>query len=181
MHRNILVGVLAILLGGAMVVGAQRDTAAPSATERSPRVRIGVYESRAVAVAYARSHFNPVQQKMAEHAAAKQAGDEKKVKELEEWGQQHQRALHFQGFCRVPVTDLLEHVKPGLHKILADQRLVAISMSCDVTSADVELVDVTDQIVDLYEPSAQTRETISQIRKVEPASLSSVAQMSDKD
>jgi hypothetical protein len=157
---------------------AQSDA---TAAQSQAKVRIGVYDSRAVAVAYARSKFNPLQAKMAEHAAAKSAGDEKKVKELEAWGQQQQRMLHFQGFCRVPVTDLLEHVKPGLDKLIADQHLAAIAMACDATSSGVEIVDITDQIVDLYEPSEQARQTIRQLKDVAPTSLLEVAKMSDKD
>lgn len=138
---------------------------------KDARVRIGVYDSRAVAVAYAASRYNPVREKMAEQQAAKAAGDAQKVRELEAWGQQHQRMLHFQGFCRVPVTDRLEPVKGGLDQIVADQKLAAIAMSCDAIAGDVETVDVTDAIIELYEPSDKVRQNAADIRKVKPVSL----------
>jgi hypothetical protein len=144
------------------------------------KVRIGTYDNRAVAVAYAASRFNPVREKMAEQEAAKKAGDQQKLKELEAWGEQHQRMLHFQGFCRVPVTDLLEPVKKQMTTIVADQRLAAIAMSCDVVAPDVEVVDVTEQLVDLFEPTAKTREMAKKVRAVPPASLLDVADHSSK-
>jgi hypothetical protein len=171
--KRLYLAVLACVLGAGMVALAQRDGVAVGATN-SPamqKVRVGVYDSRAVAVAYAPSRFNPVREKMAEHQAAKSAGDQQKVKELETWGEQHQRMLHFQGFCRVPVSDLLEPVRDGLGQIIIDQKLTAIVMACDAVASDVEIVDVTDAIVELYEPSDKTRQTVSEIRNTEPVSI----------
>ena len=59
------------------------------------KVRVGIYDNRAIAIAYAASSFDPVSGKMKEYEAAKQAGDKKRVKELESWGKAHQRLLHF--------------------------------------------------------------------------------------
>jgi hypothetical protein len=88
--------------------------------------------------------------------------------------------LHFQGFCRVPVADLLEPVKKQMTAIAADHRLVAIVMSCDITAPDVELVDVIEQVIELCEPTARTREIARKIRAVPPASLTEVAEHSAK-
>jgi len=46
-----------------------------------------------------------------EHEKAKAAGDTKRVKELEAWGEKQHRKLHRQGFGRAPVDDILAHVK----------------------------------------------------------------------
>ena len=162
------------------VLGLAQSEPAGKPAERQSKVRIGVYDSRAIAVAYAPSRFNPVREKMAELDAAKAGGDKAKVKELETWGKEHQRMLHFQGFCRVPVSDLLEPVKDRLQQLAADQNLAAVVMSCDVVSADVEVVDVTDQIVELYDPSDRTRDMVRQVRDVEPVSLLSIGGHSDK-
>ena len=104
------------------------------------------------------------------------ASDQKKLDELKTWGERQQRMLHFQGFSRVPVTDLLEPVKEQLTTIAANQRLVAIVMSCDVVAPGVELIDVTEQVIDLFEPTARTREMAMKIRAVPPASLLDMAE-----
>jgi len=49
-------------------------------------------------------------------------------------------------------------------------------MSTDVVAPDVELVDVTELAIDLFEPTAKTREMAMKIRAVPPASLVDVAQ-----
>jgi hypothetical protein len=169
----------AVLLGGLSValMAADRPASQPSS---GGKIRIGTYDNRAVAVAYAASRFNPVREKMVEQEAAKKAGDQAKLKELEAWGEQHQRMLHLQGFCRVPVTDLLEPVKEQMTKLAADARLAAIVMSCDVAAPDVELVDVTEQVVNLFEPTAKTREMARKVCTVPPASLLDVAQLPAK-
>ena len=61
-----------LLLFVALVCGS---AAAVRARSSEPRIRVGTYDNRAIAVAYAPSRFNPVAEKMKEHATAKQAGD----------------------------------------------------------------------------------------------------------
>jgi hypothetical protein len=173
--------VLSLLVGSAAVLAQPDAGAKASASQERVKVRIGVYDSRAIAVAYAPSRFNPVREKMAEHQAAKTAGDQQKVKELEAWGEEHQQMLHFQGFCRVPVSDLLQPVKARLDQIAADEHLAAIVMSFDVTSVDVEIVDVTDRIVELYEPNERTREMILKVRKSEPIPLTSIGKHGSRE
>jgi hypothetical protein len=163
-----------LLLGVAVTLMAGDQPA--SRPSSGGRVRIGVYDNRAVAVVYAASRFNPVQEKMAEQQAAKKAGDQRKLDELKAWGKQQQRMLHYQAFCRVPVKDLLEPVKEQMSAIAADQHLAAIVMSCDVVAPDAELVDVTEQVIDLFKPTARAREMALKCRSVAPVSLLEVAE-----
>jgi hypothetical protein len=46
-------------------------------------------------------------------------------------------------------------------------------MNCDFTSEQVELVDVTDDLVKLYDPDPldKTLQTVREIRKVKPTKL----------
>jgi hypothetical protein len=166
--KRIALMLTVIVIGGALAaVGA-----APAGNQpQTAKVRIGTYDSRAIAVAYAASTFNPVAAKVKEHEAAKQAGDAAKVAELEKWGESHQRMLHFQGFGRVPVGDLLEHVKDGVAKVAADRGVAVITMACDHAAAGVEVVDVTDDLVELFGPSDRTREMARKVRDAEPVSL----------
>lgn len=175
MRRNIIVlGLGLFILSAAVLVSAQPagDSAAATA-----KVRIGTYDSRAIAVAYAGSTHNPVGEKMKEHEQAKAAGDAAKVKELEDWGKTFQRQLHFQGFGRVPVGDLLAPVKEGVAKVAEQQQLSAIVMACDFVADGVEQVDVTDALVALYAPSERTLDNVKKVREVEPVSLLELADM----
>ena len=135
------------------------------------RLRIGTYDSRAVAVAYAASPHNPVDAKLREHAAAKAAGDRRKVAELEAWGEARQRALHRQGFARVPVDDLLEPVRARLPEAARAAGVDALVFGCTWSAEGVEVVDATDEVVALFEPSQKTLRTIAELRSKQPLDL----------
>lgn len=170
---------LSLLLAVLIVVGSLGALAAAPAGEQpqAGKVRIGTYDNRAIAIAYAASMFNPVTEKMKEYEAAKQAGDAKKMAELEAWGKSLQRTLHFQGFGRVPVTDLLESVKDGVAKVAADNQLSIIAMQCDFTADDVEVVDVTAELVELFDPTDKVRGMARSVHGVEPRSLVELADL----
>lgn len=148
--------------------------ALPAFAQAASKTRIGTYDSRAIAIAYAASKFNPVKEKMKEMQSAKAAGDQAKIKELEEWGQSHQRQLHRQGFGRVPVDDLLIPIKGRLPEAARQAGVAAIVMSCDWTGPDIEAVDMTDALVALYEPSARTLETVRKMKGVAPVPLDEI-------
>lgn len=136
-----------------------------------PTLKIGTYDSRSIAVAWAASAHNDVGVKMQELTAAKEAKDEKKVRQLEQWGSQHQQVLHLQGFGRVPVADLLTPFRTQLEQLAAELGLTAIVMSCDYVAGNVELIDVTERMVEFYQPSEKTKATALGIRKHEPTPL----------
>lgn len=147
--------------------------------EESVKIRVGVYDNRAVACAYAPSKYNPVSEKMRQYKEAKARGDEKKCAELKAWGEKHQRQLHRQGFAKVPVDDLLVHVRDGLAALAKEKKLALITRECDYQAPNVEIVDVTDEIVRLYDPSEKTLKIVEEIRKVEPAGLEVVEKHHD--
>lgn len=142
-------------------------------------LKIGTYDSRAIAVAYAPSKFNPIRENMAKYKAAKAAKDKPLMEDLEAWGKKHQRELHRQGFATVPVSNLLEHVKDGLPEVAESAGVLAIVRACDFTAPNVQTVDVTDQLVKLFDPSERTLKTVREIRKVDPVHLDDVEQHHD--
>ena len=175
---RVVMPLFAFLLVGSVVltnVGLAGDDA-----PKEKRIRIGTYDSRAIAIAFAPSRFNPVGEKMAAYEKAKAAGDRAKMKELETWGEQHQRLLHFQGFGRVPVDELLEPVKAEVARLARERGLTAISMRCDFIGAEVEVIDVTDDLVKLYDPSKKTLGHVQGIRAVKPVPLTELADMPAK-
>ena len=175
MRLTHIVLVSALVIVGVVVLAAGQTGGGPAAG--AGKVRIGVYDNRAIAVAYAASEFNPVKEKMTEMEAAKKAGDEKKMAELREWGREHQQMLHFQGFSRVPVEDLLEPVKGKVAKVAEDMKLAAITAECTYTAANVEVVDVTDELVELYQPSERTRKMAKMICGAKAEKLTTVADL----
>ena len=142
--------------------------------EPTAKTRIGTYDSRAIAIAYAPSRFNPVSQKRRELEEAKAASDETRVAELEAWGPAHQRALHRQGFGRVPVDDLLAHVAERLPEAARAAGVDAIVFQCDWSASGVEVVDVTGALVALFDPSPKTLATIEELRKHDPLDLDQI-------
>ena len=159
---------LAIALVGAALVTAFSHGRAQSAPAE---LRIGTYDSRAVAGAYAASRFNPVAAKMKELEAAKAAHDQHKVAELEAWGPAFQKALHRQGFGRVPVDDLLSQVRDRLPEAARKAGVQAIVFASDWNAESVQVVDVTSEVVELFEPTERTLATIAELRKTAPLGL----------
>jgi len=170
----VLIVVVFMVCLGLIAVGQSTSQSAAAS-----KIRIGTYDNRAIAVAYAASQFNAnaLREKMAEMEVAKKAGDQKKIAELKAWGNQLQRTLHFQGFARVPVEDLLEPVKAQVAKVSEQQGLAVITAGCTYSSERVEVVDVTAQLVELFKPSEKTRKVAQQITTVKPELLTTIADM----
>ena len=165
--------ILVLFVGVAVVLGMSVNV---RSEEPRTTLRVGVYDSRAIAVAYAASKHDPVGGKMKEYEQAKAAGDTKRVKELEAWGKRGQRQLHRQGFGRVPVCDLLEHVKDKMPEMARKTGVAVIARQCDYTSSDVEVVDVTKELVSLFDPSEKTLETVEALKKHKPMDLDVIEQ-----
>jgi hypothetical protein len=108
---------------------------------------------------------------MKELETAKQANDTKRIEELNAWGKSHQQVLHFQGFGRVPVTDLLKPIQEPMKSLMTSQGLAAITMQCDLVGEGVELIDVTSDLVQMFEPTDRTLKWVEQVRDKPPLSL----------
>ena len=79
-------------------------------------LRIGVYDSRAVAVAYGNSaeFRKSLDAVTADHKKAKDAKDDKRVKEIETQMKAKQRRAHEQGFSTGSVADIMAKIKDSL-------------------------------------------------------------------
>lgn len=174
--RNSAIGMLL----GLIIVICVAAMAGVSQVPGKEKIRIGVYDNRAIAIAYAASEFNPVREKMKELDAAKSAGDTKRISELEAWGPQHQAKLHKQGFGRFPVDDLLEPVKDAFSDVAQQARVHAIAWRFDYASDDVEIVDVTESLVMLYTPSERTLKMTRDIVQREPVDLETLEELDDR-
>jgi hypothetical protein len=160
-----------ILVGGAWQAARSAGADAPPGA----KVRIGVYDNRAVAIAFAASSFNPVKEKMKAYAKAEAAGDDAAMKELKAWGETYQHQLHYQGFCRVPVDDLLQPVQKQVAELGREHDLAAITMQCEFTGDNAVVVDITDDLVKLFNPSEKALEHVRNIRNVKPVPLTDIS------
>lgn len=137
-------------------------------------LRVGVYDNRAITVAYAHSEFNPVEEKMKAHAQAEAEGDSDKMEEIEAWAERHQHELHLKAFCHAPVDDLLAHVEDRLPEVAKEAGVDVIARACDYVGEDVESVDVTMELVALFDPGEEALRTIEQMEGVEAVPLADI-------
>jgi hypothetical protein len=146
---------------------------------------IGVYDSRAVAVAYAGTkYFNQEMSALQSQLKNAQAeGDQLLVNTLEAQGVEQQRLLHMQVFSTYPVDDILENIQDKLPVILEQAGVDAIISKWDEESltkySSAEQVDVTMLLVDALEPNAQQRQFAIDIQNQEPIPLEQAEKIQD--
>lgn len=137
-------------------------------------LRVGVYDSRAVAVAYAHSnHWNNIlKDKQKELQKAKEKGNDKKVKELEAWGSAHQQKAHLQGFGTAPVHEYLNVIKDKLPDIArqAGVDVIVSKWEFDYKAPDAEVIDITDQLIEPFGPSERVWNIVRDMKDKAPLS-----------
>jgi hypothetical protein len=125
-------------------------------------VRIGTYNSRALALAFYRSETwaAVLKAKMAERDTLRKAGNTAKAEELEKWGQAQQDLAHRQVFGEAPIPNVLEAIRQSFPAVAQAARVSAIAPSLQYTGTGVEQVDVTLQIVETFKPDERTRKMV---------------------
>ncbi|MGA2233354.1 MAG: hypothetical protein ABSH22_20825 [Tepidisphaeraceae bacterium] len=181
MTRRLLT-LAAITLAALAILSAERFAPSPARADTPPavkKVRIGVYDPRAIALAYGRSPMfsRKLAEKKKEMDDAQLAKDQHKIDELKAWGPDQQIKLHFQVFAGTAVDDILAQVQDQLPQVAAANDVQSIGPRPDYTGTYVEIVDVTADLVNLWHPDAKTLEMISGIEKTPPVSLADVAKM----
>jgi hypothetical protein len=168
-----IVAALAGIFGTIILIGLTRPGVAQEKASQNSE-RIGVYDSRAVAVAYAGSAFleNKMKDLKGQLKKARGAGDTKEVTRLEAEGQAWQTALHKQGFGTAPVDDLLAHIAAELPKIQADAGVTKFVSKWDKTELGKHPkaghVDVTMRLVDAFHPNERQRKHAIEIQNKSP-------------
>jgi hypothetical protein len=145
--------------------------------------RIGLYDSRAIAVAYAGSPANEkrLQALMAEYKQTKEAGDREKMAKLEAEGKAQQKKMHLQGFGTAAVDDLLGAIAVALPQIQKEAGVSALVSKWDEAElkkhAGAERVEVTMKLVDAFKPSERARKSAIQIQNIKPISAEEAAKI----
>jgi hypothetical protein len=150
--------------------------------------RIGIYDSRALAVAFVGTQVSQdyLKDLMSRHEKAKAAGDTKLVAELEAEGKARQRLLHKQGFSTAPVDNILAHIKDLLPGIAKEAGVGPIVSKWDKETLSeyesAEQVDITMALVRALKPNEKQLKLAREIKKHKPVSLEEMERhMSEKD
>ena len=171
--------VLSILLAVLLIVpfnlwAQEKEIPMEGKTSKSI-LRVGTFDSRALAMAYYRTaeFVQYMQELRAEHEKAKAAGDEKRVKELEVKGSAQQELIHKQGFSTWPVDNILEKIKGKIPEIAkqADVNVIVCKWDIVYQQNGVEFIDVTDLMVNPFNPDEATLKIIKDIQKLDPVPL----------
>jgi len=161
----------------------------PAATRSDAKLRVGVYDSRAIAVAfvnsaaYKASDGKKLAEMNAEHDKAKAEGNQKRVAELEAWGKAQQALLHKQGFSTAPVDDILKHIKDQMPEIAKAAVVGPIVSKWDKQALakykSAELVDVTMALVNAFHPTEKQKQWAIEIQKQDPIPLEQAEKIGD--
>ena len=137
-----------------------------------PVLKIGVYDSRGIAIAWANSA--EFQQRMAklraEHDQAVTKGDSAQARKLEQEGQAMQVRLHQRGFSTAGAGDLLAKVADKLPGVAREVGVVLIVSKWEMPYRDpsVEVVDVTLPLARLFGLDERTLKGLDELAKQLP-------------
>jgi hypothetical protein len=158
-----------------MMLAAVLFSAGPLATAaQSETLRVGVYDSPGVAIAYGQSEeFRAkIDQMKAEYAAAKAAGDTARANELGKEGPWLQERMHMQGFGNLPVDDILDRRQEMMARVARAAGVDLIVSNVDWMGEGVEIVDVTEALMlGFGMGEADAKEMVGELAKVEPITL----------
>jgi Skp family chaperone for outer membrane proteins len=171
------------LVIGSCVIYSMVWAQTPDTKPEQAKLRVGTFDSRAIALAYARTEeFNRgVKQLMEEGKKAKAEGNAKKLKELEAKGKAGQQKLHMQGFSTASVNEYLAHIKDQIPAVAKEAGVDVIVSKWDVVyqSPSAEFVDVTNLMVKPFHPNETTLKTIEELKKHKPISLDEAENIND--
>ena len=137
-----------------------------------PKVVVGTFDSRAVAMAHFGKFINDggLEKIYDDHNKAKAAGDTQKAEELATKGQTLQKQLHMRMFGNAPIDDILQEIKKDIPKITQAAGVDIIVGKWDIVyqRPSAKVVDITNQLVKIFEPDEETLEKIKSVLEHPP-------------
>ena len=179
MKRFIACAVCGTVIGLLVMSAMRAEPAAGDAAGQAVKpVRVGVFDSRAVALAYYRKFYQSpeftarLKKLKDEHARAKAAGDDEKAKRLESEGRGEQARSHSQVFGSAPIDDIMAKIKEQLPAVAkrAGVDVIVSKWSLAYRSPDAQFVDVSEPLAKLFQPDENTLKMIRDIAKHPPLS-----------
>jgi hypothetical protein len=136
------------------------------------KVRIGVFDSRAVAIWYFRSDANRQEMKklMEEMKTAKEKKDSVQMKKIEAKGQLLQRIAHDKGFGRGSVAEILENYSKEITAIAETEKLSLIVSKWELnySNSNVETVDITTSLLKALKAPDDVMKMLDDVNKNKP-------------
>lgn len=171
--------ILAILLGSTACKSPPTGTE-NSQEHRSPAtLRVGTYDSRGVALAYGRSKLpdgmlTKVARLRKEHEKASKAGDQERMAAVAAEAAALQGEIHRKVFSGAPIDDVLALIKKGLPHVARAAKVDLIAGDILFRRPGVEVVDLTLEMSEHFQPDAKTREMIQDLIKTKPVPESAI-------
>jgi hypothetical protein len=156
------------------VLGCQ--PAGPGQNAPTATLRIGVYDSRAIAVAivggeYYVRHIQPLEDAFRK---AKTEGNAELIKELEPKVWARRKESHRQAFGTAPVDNILDYIKDQIPGIAAEAGVGPIVSKWDTDTLSkykaAQQVDVTMRLVEAFKPNPRQLKHAVEIQKHKPVS-----------
>jgi hypothetical protein len=136
--------------------------------------RIGIFDSRAVAVAYCGTPRHEAEIRRLDDAlkAAQESGDTARIEAADKAVWDARKRLHRQGFGTHPVDDILETIPEEIARIEDELQLTALISRWDKQALarhkDAQQVDVTGKLIDAFHPNERQRRYAIEIQKKKP-------------
>jgi hypothetical protein len=168
---------LQIILAMAVALGAFRVTNLPAQETNAAPVRVGVYDSRAVAFAWFwnDAHQRQLKELMQQARAAQTAGETNRFQTLAAELRRQQDEIHREGFSTAPPVEALAEIKDRIPEIEKQAGVTALVSKWDAAALKpyprAETVDVTSQLVHEFKPTEKQLKTISELEKSKPLPL----------
>ncbi len=141
-------------------------------TSFAQKPRIGIYDSRAVAIAYYQSpyHQQDLDKLLADYNDARSKGDTVLAKKLSDRVSIMQMIAHDKGFGKGTVSNILDRFTNQLDKLAKAKNLLFIVSKWEVYSENggIEFVDVTEKVAAIINPSEKVLEFIKDLDKHAP-------------
>ena len=168
-----------ISMGVTAVIGAFLTPQSARSQMPDEILRVGTFDSRCVAVAYGRSarfaeYMNGLRSELKK---VKEEGNETRVKEIERLGPASQVIMHQQVFSTGSIGNIMDQIKTSLPVIAQKKgvRLVVSKWEVFHHGGPVELIDITDELVSLFSPDAQTLKIVEEMKKIDPVPMDQVS------
>lgn len=127
----------------------------------SQKIRIGLFDSRAVAIAYYQSNYHEQDLKklLNEYNKASDAGDTLLAIKISNRVEVLQMIAHDKGFGKGTVNNILDRFKIQIDELANRENLSMIVSKWEVYSLGnaFEIVDITDEVVTIINPDPKVR------------------------
>lgn len=163
----------------ALAMGLTAIAVSPTQNLNKKEAVVGVYDSRAIAIAYIRSEevstylgsqmseFNQIRKRAIE------MGDVEFLADLDALGPAMQQRIHEQGFGTASIDNIIKRIEDRLPAIAKDAgvEIIVSKWELDYKSTSANAVDITEKLAAEFSPSKETLKSMREVMKQNPVPL----------